>query len=574
MDERQRLLAVYAEQGEFAVDQLDRWARERPQARCFYYGEEDRLLTYAEFGATTDAIAGFLAGRGLKPGTPLAVLTRNPLVASLAMFGAWKAGVVYAPVNFGFSGRLLAYQLNDTAAPTLLVDASGLRAVLAVWDDLAVKPVLLVCSQRDEAPVLLPAGVEHVDWEQACAGHARPAIMLEPHAPCQIVYTSGTTGPAKGVLLPHRWVGQYTFSGRLVLTQDDVVYNDLPLYHVGGASFGVARAIWVGCEVACWDRFSPTQFWDRVRAVGASSAGLLDTMIPWLMNVPPREDDRANTLNKVHMQPLPTNHHAVAQRFGFDMVSCGFGQTESGGSITTVIEELELGQGTPAHLFKGLDRARRTDILQRHGIAQLAPAVADVKGFMGRPSSLFDVAVVDANDEFCPAGEPGQLVLRPHLNNAIFIEYIGKPEATAKALRNAWFHTGDAVVWRPDGNFVFVDRMGDRMRVRGENLSSFQVEDLFSQHAAVALCSAFAVPAAEGNEDDVVVYLVLKEGAQETEESIQAWAQTAMPKFMRPRYVRFAEELPRTLTNKVEKYKLRAMFLQERGALARERDDT
>lgn len=562
----QELLAAYAAHGEFAVDQLDRWARERPQARCFYYGEEDRLLTYAEFGACTDAVAGFLAGHGLRPGAPLGVFTRNPLIAALAMFGAWKAGLVYAPVNFGFSGRLLTHQLNDTAAPMLLVDADGLHEVLQVWSDLAVKPVLLLCPQRDRQPEPVPPGVEQVDWALACTGHARPELKLEPHAPCQIVYTSGTTGPAKGVLLPHRWIGQYTFQSRLMLTPEDVVYNDLPLYHVGGASYGVARAIWVGCEVACWDRFSPTQFWDRIRKVGASSVGLLDTMIPWLMNAPAREDDRANTLNKVHMQPLPTNHHAVAARFGFDVVTCGFGQTESGGSITAVIEELEPGQGTPAALHKGLDRAARTEILARHGMAQLPPHEADTKGFMGRPSPLFEAAVVDANDEFCPAGEPGQLVLRPQLNNAIFLEYIGKPEATARALRNAWFHTGDAVVLRPDGNFVFVDRMGDRMRVRGENLSSFQVEDLFCQHAAVAMACAFAVPAQEGDEDDIVVYLVLKEGAQETEHGFLAWARTAMPKFMRPRHVRLRGELPRTLTNKVEKYKLRTEFLQERAA--------
>lgn len=563
MDSKQELLATFAESGEFVVAQLDRWARERPQARCFYYGEEDRLLSYAEFGAVTDSIAGFLAGHGTAVGTPVGVLTRNPLVASQAMFGVWKAGAIYAPVNFGFSGRLLAYQLNDTGATMLVVDATGLQAVLDIWDSLEVKPVLVLCPQRDAQPVPVPQGIQVLDWQAACSGHARPAIALAPHDPANIVYTSGTTGPAKGVLLPHRWIAQYTFFGRLTLTQEDVIYNDLPLYHVGGAMFNVARAIWVGCEVACWERFSPTQFWDRIRKVNASTAVLLDAMIPWLMNAPARDDDRANSLNKVHMQPLPMNHHQVARRFGIDVVSCGFGQTESGSCMVAIIEELAPGEGTPPALFRGYDREARTRRLSTFGVTQVGPEQATVKGFMGRPNPFFDAAIVDEGDEFCEAEQVGQLVLRPKVSNTIFTEYIGKPESTAKALRNAWFHTGDAAMRRADGTFVFVDRMGDRIRVRGENLSSFHIEDLFNQHASVAICAAFAVPAHVGDEDDVVVYLVLKEGAQETEESIHAWAQSGMPKFMRPKYVRFIADLPRTATNKVEKYKLRSMFLQQ-----------
>lgn len=568
MGSRHELLATFAERGECVLEQLDRWVRERPQARCFYYGEEDRVLNYAEFGAQTDAVAGFLAAQGLAPGAPVGVLTRNPLTSTLVMIGAWKSGLVYAPVNFGFTGRLLSYQLNDTGATMLVVDATGLQAVLEVWNDLKVKPVLVLCPQRDVQPVAVPSGVQVLAWQDACSGHARPEVVLTPESPCQIVYTSGTTGPSKGVLLPRRWIAQYTYVGRLIVTQEDVIYNDLPLYHVGGATFNVVRALWVGCEVACWERFSPTQFWDRIRKVNASVAILLDAMIPWLMNAPASANDRLNSLNKAYMQPLPLNHHEVARRFGIDSVSCGFGQTESGSSMAAVIEELAPGEGTPPELYRGLDLAMRTELLRQYGIAQVSPTQADAKGFMGRPNPFFDVAVVDAAEEFCADGEVGQMVLRPKVNNTIFLEYIGKPEATAKALRNAWFHTGDAVMRRADGSFVFVDRLGDRIRVRGENLSSFHIEDLFNQHPAVAICAAFAVPASEGDEDDIVVYLVLKEGAQETLERVHAWAQTSMPKFMRPRHVCFIDDLPRTATNKIEKYKLRNLFLQQQRANA------
>ncbi len=563
MDSRHELMADFTAEGEFVIDQLDRWVRERPQARCLYYGEDDRLLTYGEFGAITDSIAGFLRAQDLRDGAPVGVLTRNPLIAAQAMFGAWKAAVVYAPVNHAFTGRLLTYQLNDTGASMLIVDATGLAAVLDVWDELRVKPVLVLCPERDREPVPVPAGIEMRDWQSACAGHSRPSVGLHAHTPCQIVYTSGTTGPSKGVLLPHRWIAQYTFVARLTMTQDDVVYNDLPMYHVGAATFNVARAIWVGCEVACWDRFSPNQFWDRIRQVGATTAVLLDAMIPWLLNAPERDDDRANTLNKAHMQPLPLNHQRVARRFGIDTVTCGFGQTESGNGIASVIEELAPGEGTPAALFKGLDRAARTARMARHGVVQVSPEQADTKGFMGWPTRFFDAAVVDENDEYCATGQAGQLVLRPKIANTILLEYIGKPEATAKALRGAWFHTGDAVMCRADGSFVFVDRLGDRIRVRGENLSSFHVEDLFNQHPAITICAAFAIPAVEGDEDDIVLYVVPAPDSRETEASLHDWAQRQMPKHMRPRHIRFIDDLPRTATNKIEKYKLKALFAQQ-----------
>ncbi|WP_375539160.1 hypothetical protein [Actinomadura sp. J1-007] len=144
--------------------------------------------------------------------------------------------------------------------------------------------------------------------------------------------------------------------------------------------------------------------------------------------------------------------------------------------------------------------------------------------------------------------------------------YLGRPEATAAAFRNLWFHTGDAAVRSADGLFYFVDRLGDRIRVRGENLSSFQVEDLLNQHPGVRYCAAFAVRSGEGDEDDVVAYVVPAEddGAL-TEDDVHAFALETMPKFMRPRHVRIVPDLPRTPTNKIEKYRLRARILEELG---------
>ncbi len=560
MNNMHTLTAKMARHGESVVEQLDKWSVERPSARCFFYGEKDLLLTYSEFSAQTDSVAGFLSSQGFARGRRVSTLTRNPLHAALLMFGVWKAGAVYAPINFAFSGRLLSYQINDTRPCAVLVDASGLQEIAAVWDTLTEKPALILSHDAVEAQTPRPSGAICHQLADTTVGYTRPDVRTLPSDPANIVYTSGTTGPAKGVVQPHRWMAQYTYNARLIMTQQDVVYNDLPLYHVGGAIFNVVRAIWVGCEVACWDRFSPTQFWDRIDQVGATTAVLLDAMIPWLMNAPAGEKDRTNSLNKVHMQPLPLNHHAVAQRFGIDVITCGFGQTESGNGLVALINECEPGEGTPASLFKGHDSATLNRLFAENGLACVTPEQASVKGFMGRPSPFFEVAILDESDELCAPGEVGQLALRPLVQNTIFLEYFGKPEATAAALRNAWFHTGDAATELEDGTFLFVDRLGDRIRVRGENLSSFHIEDLLNQHADVSMTAAFAVPAQEGDEDDIVAYIVLKEGRTCDEVSMHSWIAENLPKFMRPRHVRFIAELPRTATNKIEKYKLRTQF--------------
>jgi crotonobetaine/carnitine-CoA ligase len=300
-----------------------------------------------------------------------------------------------------------------------------------------------------------------------------------------------------------------------------------------------------------------------VRSRGATTAILLDVMIPWLMQAPRTDEDRRNTLNKVHMQPLPLHHSEVARRFGLDFVTAGFGQTESGAPLSVLLEEVPEGEGTPADLWTGRSHEEVRDLAARTGVPFLSGAEVTRKGLMGRPTPFVEATVLDEHDEECAPEQAGQLALRSRLPGLFLREYHGKPEATVAAFRNLWFHTGDAAVRDADGMFWFVDRMGDRMRVRGENLSSFQVEDLLNQHPGIQFCAVFAIPGEEGDEDDVVAYVVPGEGSELTEEAVHAFAAETLPKHMRPRHVRVVADIPRTLTNKVEKYKLKQMITAE-----------
>lgn len=564
LQEFESIARILAADGELVTQRLDHWAATTPDRVFFHYGEDDIGYTFGEFGRLTDAIAGNLAAQGVTQGERVSVFTTNSLMASLVMFAVWKIGAVYAPVNFSFTGRLLTYQLDDTAPRLLITDPGLLPAINAVAADLHHRPMVVLYApphgRHDHVAQVQPVHRLYpaLAWDALTVESKRPEVYIAFDDPANIVYTSGTTGPSKGVLQPHRWMAGYTYNLRLPLTQEDVVYNDLPLYHVGGAIANVARAAWVGCEVAVWDRFSPKAFWSRVASRHVTTAILLDVMIPWLMKAPQSTDDRANTLNKVHMQPLPLHHHEVARRFGIDLVAAGFGQTESGAPLGIFIEEVPQGEGTPSSLYRGLSHEEIVQRVKEGGGTLLKGPEVARKGVMGTPTPFMEVAVLDEQDSPCQVGQPGELAFRPKLPGLILTEYIGKPEATAKAWRNLWFHTGDAAVLQPDGMFDFVDRLGDRIRVRGENLSSFQVEDLINQHPRVQMSAVLSVPSAEGDEDAIAAFVVPVEGECLDESQLRQFAESTMPKYMRPTHIRIVAEIPRTPTNKVEKYKLRA----------------
>lgn len=321
--------------GDVVLNKLDECARTMPDKVFIHYGEDRIQLTYAEFKRRTDRIAAGLAAMGVTEGVPISVLTRNSLLSALAMFAIWRAGGIFAPVNFNFRGMLLSYQLKDTDPFALITDPSFAEVLGEVIDDVPLKRVIVHAPKRsdhDYAESSFGSAFGNVEImsfaELAESAAPTPVIPRGPFDLANIVYTSGTTGPSKGVLQPFRWMNHYGFQVRRLTTPDDVIYCDLPMYHVGGAFFLVARAVWQGNTVGLWDKFSPTRFWDRVAECGATTCVLLDVMVPYLMSVEPHANDRANTLNKVHMQPFPANHHEVARRFGFDFVTAGFGQTD------------------------------------------------------------------------------------------------------------------------------------------------------------------------------------------------------------------------------------------------------
>ncbi|WP_323006255.1 AMP-binding protein [Pseudorhodobacter sp.] len=557
--------------GACIIPKLDQWARKLGDKPCLYYGEDDSTLSYADFGALTDQIAGNLALQGVKKGDFVSVFMGNAKITILSMFAIWKAGAVYCPINFGFRGDFLAYQINDTQPKLLITERAMVPRLNDIASELSSVEGIVIYDPPQGAhdfcanPIDLDSTLNGLPWEALLAATQRPDIEIRFDDVANVLYTSGTTGPSKGVVQTHRWMNQYTFMCRSMMAQDDILYNDLPLYHVGGAIFNVVRAIWMGCTVVAWDRFSTTDFWPRIRKTGASAASLIDTMIPWLLKANPTPDDRNNSLNKVHMQPLPNSHIEMAQRFGLDFISVGFGQTETGMSFFSIVDETEDGLTTSPDLRRGHSWKEMHDMAARLDIPFVKARDASTKGYMGIPSIFVEAAAFDEEGMMCAPGEIGELALRPKLPAMFFREYLRKPDATVKAFKNLWFHTGDTVRVDDTDAYTFMDRKGDRIRVRGENVSSFEVEDFAGRFSGVMASAAFAVPADIGEEDDIALCVEIKPGMAVSEDELRAWLAARMPKFMCPRYIRIVDAIPRTATQKIEKYKLKKMLLSELG---------
>jgi crotonobetaine/carnitine-CoA ligase len=536
--------------GELITDAFDRWARRMPDHVFLHRGEDGADLSYGAASALTDHIAGNLARHGLGRGDRVAVFAGDPYLSVLWMFGIWKAGAVYCPVNTLYTGDMLAYQLADTKPRLVLTDPTLLPELAKVLPDAAPEAVLVVDGPNTE-PGCLAA-------ESFLAPAPRPDLVLTWEDLANIIYTSGTTGPSKGVVQTHRWINHYTFFMRQIITPDDVIYCDLPMYHIGGALALVGRGAWAGATIAIWRKFSSHEFWSRVRSVRATVAILVDVMTTWLDNAPPDPSDTDNTLSLITTQPVPANHQAFCRRFGIDYLFVAFGQTEAGCPVLALVEESDPpDRPEPGAIDRhGLVR----DVCGRYGLRLLCGEELVSGGLLGEANPFLEAAVVDERGVECPPGQGGELALRPRtaLPGMMVREYLDKPAATAHGFRDCWWHTGDAVRVGEDGLLYFVDRIGDRIRVRGENISSAHIEDILRHHEAVETCAAFAVRGQEGFEDDVVVVVQRARGHDLTASALSLWAESRLPKFMRPRHVFFREEIPRTPTNKIEKYKLKA----------------
>jgi carnitine-CoA ligase len=505
---------------------LDTQAEQRGDQVFLYL--DGQPVTYREMQSRSVHGAAALARLGVGPGDRVALMMATSPEWVATWFAVARLGAVAVPINTAYRGDFLAAPLLDSVSTVLAVDRSLLGRVVDVADQVPGLQWVLV---RDDAPAddgradvgPLDGKVRDIDtlW--------RPSTEPGPSTadaswdqPLAIFFTSGTTGRSKGALTSH----QYLLAAAAAmldcwqLQPGETVYAPLPLFHLSAVGSVLGPLLAGGTAVV--DRvFSVSHTWERVREHGACGILLAGAMAVMLWNLPPDEADRH----------LPIRFFSAAP--------------------------------VPADLYRQIEQRYACKVVTVYGLSEAFPVTYtgvaspdNPPGASGRPNPRLEVVVVDEHDEIQPPGTAGEIVCRPREPHVMFEGYDGRPADTLAQLGNLWFHTGDLGRFDEAGNLTYVDRKKDAMRRRGENVSSFEVEQTILHHPAVAEAAAIGVPSDVG-EDDIMACLILMPGAELDLVEFMDFCVERMPYFAVPRYVEVMEQLPKNVIGRVLKPDLR-----------------
>ncbi|MCW2985356.1 MAG: AMP-binding protein [Conexibacter sp.] len=472
-----------------------------------------RDLSPTSLEARSRSVAGALQGWGVQRGDRIAVMMANCPEFLEAWFGIVRCGAVEVSVHIAYKGQLLEHVLRQSGSTVLFCDAEVTERLRGL--DL---PDLRRVVVRGDGPAV--PGRITVEYEDAVAtaGAAElPALTGEDVS--SILYTSGTTGPSKGVVLTHS--ANLHLAGCAIdflgWTAEDTLYTPFPLFHVSAKFTSVTAALVSGARLVVADRFSASRFWDTMREEGVTSFNAMGAMLSMIAGQPPKPGDRDHSVTRTYCAATPLALWPVfPERFGVRLYE-HYGMTETG--IVTANREGRVGS-------------------------------------CGRPAPWYDVRLGDAEDRPVPVGETGEILVRPKLPGIVLQEYWQRPDATREAQRNLWFHTGDRARADEDGYLYFVDRAKDCIRRRGENISSWEVESTVATHPAVAEAAAYGVPSELG-EDEVMVAVVVADGAELDIPELLSYCDDRLARFAVPRFVRLVDELPKTPSQRTQKFALR-----------------
>jgi crotonobetaine/carnitine-CoA ligase len=484
------------------------------------------LFTYGQVAQRVARTAWALRELGVTPGQTVVTMLDNNIDAVTVVLAAVRIGAIAVPVNTAYRGEFLRHQVADAGAAVLIAEADYVERVLAVAAGL---PELRHVVRRGGAAgqvdrsgpvVALPELLEVRSAEL-------PAPVARPGDVAMLIYTAGTTGPSKGCMISSNYAMNVARQYLQVVTRcaDEPTWTPLPLFHFNAWVCTVLSTTILGGRAGIAPRFSLSGFWPEIERTQARMVSMLGPMANLIANAADT-DEMARCRGQLRIaQAAPFTPEDIAiwqQRFGVAVAGVGtYGLTE-----TCIITTYPLERRHPP-------------------------------GSSGRLNDSFDVRIFDDGDRELPAGTAGEIVVRPKRPNVMFEGYWRRPEATAALTRNLWFHTGDIGKFDEEGFFYFVDRKKDYLRRRGENISSFEMENAFLEHPDVSEVAVHAVPSAV-TEDDVKVTAVRRDGAALTPEELCRWSLDRLPYFAVPRYIEFRTELPRNPVGRVLKYELRA----------------
>lgn len=490
-----------------------------PDSVVLAYG--DRELTYGELDTQATRVAAGLIASGLKPGDSVGIFLTNCPEYLIASYGLNRAGLVRVSINTSFKASFLSYPMELTNVRLLITESFLLPALLSIRDDLSKLLTIVFVDAVPSESSKIPT--TSISWDELLAsGNPAPTLpAIGPSDTSEIIFTSGTTGRSKGILSPNLQgvIFAKEAANAFNLNPRDRLYTCMPLFH-GMAQFTTSlAAIYAGATIVLAKSFSVSRFWSEIRENRATQASALGSMLHMLLTPPPSPKDREHLVTRLFSAPAPAD----------------------------VLYRFERRYGT--HIIEGYGMSEIKNVLYN-------PIVGRKIGSMGRPTPTSIVEIHDDEGNKLAPGGIGEIVYRPKVANIMAKGYLGEPEKSLASMRGLWWRTGDMGYMDEDGYFFFFDRTSDRLRRRGENISSHEVERTLSTFPGISEVAAIAARSEVG-EDEVMVVMEASDPPNIDLKGVLQHCIDNMPRFMVPRYYRLVKVMPRTLTGKVTKNELR-----------------
>jgi long-chain acyl-CoA synthetase len=503
---------------------LDRNARLYPERPALYFA--DRQMTYGKLHAAANRVANGLRALGIVPGDRVALSCPNLPFFPMVYYGILKAGAVVVPLNVLFKPREVEYHLRDSGARVyfcfegtaeLPMGEIGQQGFAAV--DSCEHFVTINADPEPRGELTL----ERLLMEHTADGDTAPTSAEHT---ALVLYTSGTTGQPKGAELSHSNVAMNTqcMVNLLSIERDDVQLVCLPLFHAFGQIVQLNTAILAGAAMVLLPRFEPDAVLAAMQAHGVTLFAGVPTMYIGLLN------------------------HPGASNYDLTAISARLRLALSGGA------------SLPLDVIQQFEQRFDIPILEGYGLSETSPVATfnhldreRIAGSVGQAVAGVEVRVVAEDDSEVPSGEPGEVVIRGH---NVMKGYFGRPDATADAIRDHWFHSGDIGRMDERGNLYIVDRVKDMIIRGGYNVYPREIEEVLMEHPSIALVAVIGVTDATLGEE-IVAYVVARAGFDDAD-TLRVWARERLAEYKYPRHIEFRDVLPMTATGKLLKKALKA----------------